>query len=46
MTYITAGDWRVNLRFRRDSTAPLEKPLDDWVQAVRGARPIAERPTQ
>ena len=46
MTYITAGDWRVNLRFRRDSTAPLEKPLDDWVQAVRGARPIVERPIQ
>lgn len=46
MTFITAGDWRMNLRFRRDSTAPLEKPIDDWVQAVRGARPISERPVQ
>jgi hypothetical protein len=46
VTYITAGDWNVNLRFRRDSTAALEKPPNDWVQAVRGARPIAERPVQ
>lgn len=50
LTFITAGDWRMNLRFQRDSsatiTASLEKPLDDWVQAVRGARPITERPAQ
>lgn len=44
LNYITAGDWRVNLQFRRDSLAPLEKAIDDWVQAVRGARPIGERP--
>jgi hypothetical protein len=46
VTFITAGDWNMNLRFRRDSTAPIEKPTDDWVQAVRGARPISERPVQ
>jgi hypothetical protein len=46
LNYITAGDWRVNVRFRRDSTAAIEKPTDDWVQTVRGARPISERPVQ
>lgn len=46
LNFITAGEWRMNVRFRRDSTAALEKPVDDWVQAVRGARPISERPAQ
>jgi hypothetical protein len=46
LSFITAGDWRMNVRFRRDSTAALEKPTDDWVQTVRGARPISERPIQ
>ena len=45
MNFITAGDWRVSIRFRRDSTAALER-VDDWVQTVRGARPVAERPIQ
>ncbi len=45
LSYITAGDWKVSLRFRRDSTAKLER-VDDWVQTVRGARPISERPAQ
>ena len=45
MNFITAGDWRVSIRFRRDSTAALER-ADDWVQTVRGARPISERPIQ
>ena len=44
LNYITAGDWAVGLRFRPDSTKPLEKV--EWVQTVRGARPISERPTQ
>lgn len=44
VNFITAGDWNVNLQFRRDSTHALEKPVDDWVQTVRGARPILERP--
>jgi hypothetical protein len=42
LNYITAGDWGVAIRFRRDSTKPLERV--DWVQTVRGARPINERP--
>ena len=44
LNYITAGDWAVGLRFRPDSTKPLEKV--EWVQTVRGARPISERPVQ
>ena len=44
MTYLTAGDWRVNVRFRRDSLSPIEKPVDDWVQTVAAARPIGDRP--
>jgi hypothetical protein len=43
LNFIQAGQWRVSLRFRRDSTARLEKPADDWVQMVRGERPMAER---
>jgi hypothetical protein len=50
LSFITAGDWRINVRFQRepgpDVGPSLEKPVDDWVQAVRGARPIEERPTQ
>ncbi|GJG88352.1 hypothetical protein tb265_35330 [Gemmatimonadetes bacterium T265] len=45
MSYITAGDWRVGVRFRRDSTAKLER-IEDWVQTVYGARPVGERPIQ
>ena len=45
ITYITAGDWKVGIRFRRDSTAKLER-IEDWTQTVRGARPIGERPIQ
>jgi hypothetical protein len=44
LNYITAGDWGVAIQFRPDSTKPLERV--DWVQTVRGARPINERPTQ
>jgi hypothetical protein len=46
LNFITAGDWNVNLQFRRDSTHALEKANEDWVQTVRGARPISERPVQ
>ena len=45
MSYITAGDWKVGVRFRRDSTAKLER-IEDWVQTVYGARPIGQRPIQ
>jgi len=44
LNFITAGDWAVGMRFRPDSTKPLEKV--EWVQTVRGARPISERPAQ
>ena len=36
MNYLTAGDWAVAVRFRRDSTKPLERA--DWMQSVRAAR--------
>ena len=36
LNYITAGEWAVAIRFRRDSTAPLERV--DWMQEVRNAR--------
>ena len=35
LNFITAGEWAIGLRFRRDSTAALERT--DWVQEVRGA---------
>ena len=44
ITFVTAGDWRVNLRFRRDSLSAIEKPIDDWVQTVAAARPLSDRP--
>ena len=43
LNFVHAGQWRYSLQFRRDSTARLEKPADDLVQAVRAARPITER---
>ena len=50
LSFITAGDWNMNVRFQRepgpDVGPSLEKPVDDWVQAVRGARPVSERPIQ
>lgn len=45
LNYITAGDWKVAIRFRRDSATALEV-VPDWVQTVRGARPVSERPIQ
>ena len=36
MSYLTAGDWAVAIRFRRDSTRPLERA--DWMQTIRAAR--------
>jgi len=44
LSYITAGDWNVALRFRRDTTVAKYEEIEDWVQTVRGARPISERP--
>ena len=43
LTFVTAGDWKVGLRFRRDSTQPIER-AEDWVQTVAAPRPLSERP--
>ena len=36
ISYLTAGDWAVAIRFRRDSTAPIETV--DWMQQVMPER--------
>jgi hypothetical protein len=36
VSYLLAGEWAVGIRFRRDSTAPLERI--DWMQDVRPER--------
>ena len=36
LKFITAGDWALGLRFRRDSTARLER--NDWRQSVQNER--------
>jgi hypothetical protein len=38
LNFVTAGDWAIAIRFRRDSTAKLERT--DWMQDV-----LAERAT-
>lgn len=35
--FVTAGDWAMNLQFRRDSTKALQKPDYDWRQTVNPA---------
>ena len=45
LSYITAGDWNIALRFRPDTLPGTRyEEIEDWVQTVRGARPISERP--
>ena len=34
LMFVTAGDWAMNVQFRRDSTKALQKPADDWRQTV------------
>jgi hypothetical protein len=34
LLFVTAGDWAMNLQFRRDSTKALQKPDEDWRQTV------------
>jgi hypothetical protein len=36
VNFVTAGDWAIAVRFRRDSTATLEKV--EWMQEIRNAR--------
>ena len=37
LMFITAGEWAMNVQFRRDSTQTLVKPEDDWRQMIRQA---------
>jgi hypothetical protein len=37
LMFLTAGEWAMNVQFRRDSTQALQKPEDDWRQTVRPA---------
>ena len=39
LNFVTAGDWAVAIRFRRDSTAKLEKT--EWMQDVLAERESA-----
>lgn len=37
VTFVTAGDWAMGIRFRRDSLHALER-APDWMQTVLGSR--------
>ena len=37
LMFLTAGDWMMNVQFRRDSTKALQRPPDDWRQEVSAA---------
>ena len=36
LRFLTAGDWAIAIRFRKDSTARLERV--DWIQGVRAPK--------
>lgn len=40
VSFLLAGEWAIGIRFRRDSTAPLERI--DWMQEVVAERPITQ----
>ena len=45
LMFVTAGDWAMNVQFRRDSTKALQKPADDWRQTVEvAAEPGSSKP--
>ena len=45
LLFVTAGDWAMNVQFRRDSTKALQKPDNDWRQTVLpGAEPFQSKP--
>ena len=45
LMFITAGDWAMNVQFRRDSTKALQKPDNDWRQTVLvAAEPGSSKP--
>ncbi|MFI5311120.1 MAG: hypothetical protein ACHQQ3_07815 [Gemmatimonadales bacterium] len=37
LMFVTAGDWMMNVQFRRDSTLALQRPPEDWHQEVHAA---------
>lgn len=40
LMFLTAGEWAMNVQFRRDSTTALQRPAYDWRQSIRrGAEP-------
>jgi hypothetical protein len=40
LMFLTAGEWAMNVQFRRDSTTALQRPAYDWRQLIRrGAEP-------
>ena len=45
LKFVTAGDWAMNVQFRRDSTKALQKPENDWRQTVLpGSEPYETKP--
>jgi hypothetical protein len=45
LMFVTAGDWAMNVQFRRDSTKALIKPDNDWRQTVLvAAEPGSSKP--
>jgi hypothetical protein len=38
MRFVVSGDWKMGMRFRRDSLSPFARM--DWGQEVRAARPL------
>lgn len=45
LMFVTAGNWAMNVQFRRDSTKALQRPDYDWRQDVDvGTDPVAKKP--
>ena len=45
LLFATAGDWAMNVQFRRDSTKALQRPDGDWRQTVDvGSEPGSSKP--
>jgi hypothetical protein len=45
LLFATAGDWAMNVQFRRDSTKALQRPDGDWRQTVDvAAEPGSSKP--
>jgi hypothetical protein len=44
LMFLTAGDWMMNVQFRRDSTKALQRPPEDWRQEIRASAELGEPP--